>query len=163
KSFLEQRIHNMLRRKTKHAPVLALALACLGAGFAVCAAEVAPPEVDFVGKTSSKEISADRQLLGANGQSDCRALRSHILQMQAEGIGDKPAQFMKEIQNQVGWMTQLPMTAGSIDQRRFDALRLLRQVPPITEMSLLDSNGKEYLKVSRLALDVVGSGTDYSK
>src|SRR5262249_2715461 len=43
------------------------------------------------------------------------------------------------------------------------ALRLLRQVPPITEMSLLDSNGKEYLKVSRLAMDVVGSGTDYSK
>jgi hypothetical protein len=83
--------------------------------------------------------------------------------MQAEVIADKLAQFINEIQSQVGWITQVPTTAGSIDQRRFDALRLLRQVPPITELSLLDSQGKEYLKVSRLAMDVVGSGTDYSK
>jgi hypothetical protein len=59
-------------------------------------------------------------------------------------------------------MTQRQM-AFACAQRRFDALRLLRQVPPITELSLLDAQGKEYLKVSRLAMDVVGSGTDYSK
>ena len=90
-------------------------------------------------------------------------MRSQILLMQAEGIADKLAQFIKESQNQVGWTTQLPLTAGSIDQRRFDALRLLRQVPAITELSQLDAEGKEFLKVSRLAMDVVGSGTDYSK
>jgi hypothetical protein len=162
KSFLEQRIHNMLRKKTRHARVWALALACLGVGFAVCAAEVAPPKLDLVGKTSHQEMSADPQLLQANGQPDVRALRSQILQMQAEGIADKLAQFIKEIQNQVGWTTQLPRAAGSIDQRRFDALRLLRQTPPITELSQLDSKGKEFLKVSRLAMDVVDSGTDYS-
>jgi hypothetical protein len=83
--------------------------------------------------------------------------------MQAEGIADKLAAFIKESQDQVGWTTQLPQTAGSIDQNRFDALRLLRQVPPITELSLIDHQGKEFLKVSRLAMDVVGSGTDYSK
>jgi beta-lactamase regulating signal transducer with metallopeptidase domain len=44
KSFLEQRIYNMLRKKTRHAGVWALALACLGVGLAVCAAEVAPPK-----------------------------------------------------------------------------------------------------------------------
>jgi hypothetical protein len=81
--------------------------------------------------------------------------------MQAEGIADKLAQFIKENQNQVGWTTQLPSTA--IDQRRLDALRLLRQAPAITELSQLDAEGKEFLKVSRLAMDVVGSGTDYSK
>ena len=42
-------------------------------------------------------------------------------------------------------------------------MRLLRQVPAITELSQLDAEGKELLKVSRLAMDVVGSGTDYSK
>jgi beta-lactamase regulating signal transducer with metallopeptidase domain len=159
-SFLEQRIRNMLRKRTRHARVWALTLACLGAGLAVCAAEVAPPKADF-GK--SQEISAGAQSLQANGQSEVTALRSQILQMQAEGIADKLAQFIKEIQNQVGWITQLPMAASSIDQRRFDALRLLRQTPGITELSLLDPKGKEYLKVSRLAMDVVGSGTDYSK
>lgn len=162
KSFLEQRIHNMLRKKTRHARVSALALACLGVGLAVCAAEVAPPKVDFVGKTSS-QVSADRQLLQANGPADFQALRSQILHMQAERIADKLTQFIKESQNQVGWITQLPLTAGSIDQRRFDALRLLRQAPAITELSQLDAEGKEFIKVSRLAMDVVGSGTDYSK
>jgi hypothetical protein len=105
----------------------------------------------------------EAQLLQANGQQDARALRSQILLLQAERIADKLAQFIKESENQVGWTTQLPPTAGSIDQRRFDALRLLRQTPAITELSMLDADGKELLKVSRLAMDVVGSGTDYSK
>jgi len=41
----------MLRKKTRHARVWALALACLGVGLAVSAAEVAPPKLDLVGKT----------------------------------------------------------------------------------------------------------------
>jgi hypothetical protein len=152
----------MLRKKTRHASVSALALACLGVGLAVCAAEVAPPKVDSASKTSSQEILADRRLPQANGQSDVRALRSQILQMQAESIADKLGQFIKESQNQVGWTTLLPPPAAG-SERRFDALRLLRQVPAITELSQLDAEGKEFLKVSRLAMDVVGSGTDYSK
>ena len=54
-------------------------------------------------------------------------------------------------------------SAGTIDQRRFDGLRLLRQVPAITELSQLDSTGKEQLRVSRLAMDVVASQADLSK
>src|SRR6516164_8048214 len=76
--------------------------------------------------------------IAANGQPDVRALRSQILLMQAEGIADKLAQFIKENQNQAGWTTQIPSTGSSIEQRRFDALRLLRQAPAITELSLLD-------------------------
>ena len=56
----------------------------------------------------------------------------------------------------------MPWSAGSIEQRRFDALRLLRQVPAITELAQLDAGGKERLRVSRLAMDVVASGTDFS-
>src|SRR5712675_1891530 len=63
KSFLEQRIHNMLRKKTRYARVWATALACLGAGLAVCAAEVAPPQVNFADKTSYQETAIDTQLL----------------------------------------------------------------------------------------------------
>ena len=101
--------------------------------------------------------------IAAHGQPEVRALRGQILLMQAECIADKLAEFIKENQNQVGWITQLPPTGGSIEQRRFDALRLLRQAPAVTELSLLDAEGKEFYKVSRLAMDVVGSGTDYSK
>jgi len=101
--------------------------------------------------------------MAANGQQDVRALRGQLLLMQAECIADKLADFIKENQNQVGWTTQLPSTGASIEQRRFDALRLLRQAPAVTEFSLLDAEGKEFYKASRLAIDVVGSGTDYSK
>src|SRR5438874_1710355 len=82
---------------------------------------------------------------------------------QAEAAAAKISQFVKEIESQLGWTTQLPWSAGSIEQRRFDALRLLRQVPAITELAQVDSTGKERLRVSRLAMDVVDSGLDLSK
>ena len=61
-----------------------------------------------------------------------------IQREQAEAAAAKISQFIKEIESQVGWTTQLPWSAGTIDQRRFDGLRLLRQVPAITELSQLD-------------------------
>ena len=82
---------------------------------------------------------------------------------QAEAAAAKIGQFIKEIESQVGWTTQLLWSAGTIEQRRFDALRLLRQVPAITELAQVDASGKEQLRVSRLAMDVVGSGLDLSK
>ncbi|HET9718169.1 MAG TPA: ATP-binding protein [Pseudolabrys sp.] len=81
---------------------------------------------------------------------------------QAESAAAKISQFIKEIENQVGWTTQLLWSAETIEQRRFDALRLLRQVPAITELAQVDAKGKEQLRVSRLAMDVVGSGVDLS-
>ena len=85
-----------------------------------------------------------------------------IQREQAEAAAAKIGQFIREIESQVGWTTQLPWSAGTIDQRRFDGLRLLRQVPAITELAQLDSAGKEQLKVSRLAMDVVASQGDMS-
>src|SRR5215510_14577013 len=49
-----------------------------------------------------------------------------IQREQAEAAAAKIGQFIKEVESQVGWTTQLPWTAGTIDQRRFDGLRLLR-------------------------------------
>lgn len=81
---------------------------------------------------------------------------------QAEAAAAKISQFVKEIESQLGWTTQLPWSPGSIEQRRFDALRLLRQVPAITELAQVDSAGKERLRVSRLAMDAIDSGIDLS-
>ena len=86
-----------------------------------------------------------------------------IQREQAEAAAAKIGQFIKEIESQIGWTTQLPWSAGTLEQRRFDGLRLLRQVPAITELAQLDASGHEQLRVSRLAMDVVGSQTDYSK
>jgi signal transduction histidine kinase/CheY-like chemotaxis protein len=92
-----------------------------------------------------------------------KAALIRIQREQAEAAAAKIGQFIKEIESQLGWTTQLPWSAGSIEQRRFDALRLLRQVPAITELAQLDATGKERLRVSRLAMDVVASGADLSR
>ena len=56
-----------------------------------------------------------------------RALQLQILRLQAEGAAEKIGHFIKEIENQVGWTTQLTWSASTVAQRRFDGLRLLRQ------------------------------------
>ena len=72
-------------------------------------------------------------------------------------------QFVKEIENQVGWASGFLPAGGGIDQRRFDFLRLLRQAQAITEVSYLDPEGHEQIKVSRLAMDIAASGADMSQ
>ena len=57
-----------------------------------------------------------------------------IQREQASGAAAKIGQFIREIEGQLGWMTQLPWAAVRLEQRRFDALRLLRQVPAIAEL-----------------------------
>jgi signal transduction histidine kinase len=86
-----------------------------------------------------------------------------IQREQAEGAAEKIAHFIKEIENQIGWTTQLTWSASTIEQRRFDGLRLLRQVPAITELAQLDPTGKEQLRVSRLVMDLGAAQTDYSQ
>jgi GAF domain-containing protein/sensor histidine kinase YesM len=81
---------------------------------------------------------------------------------QAASAAAKIGQFVTEIQNQIGWTTELPWSSATLEQRRFDALRLLRQVPAITELAQLDATGHEQLRVSRLEMDVVGSNIDLS-
>src|SRR5271154_2788634 len=85
-----------------------------------------------------------------------------VQRQEAQAAADKIEEFITQIQSQVGWTTQLPWSDSTLDQRRFDALRLWRQVPAITELAQIDATGHEQLKVSRLTMDVVGSGIDYS-
>jgi two-component system, NtrC family, sensor kinase len=82
---------------------------------------------------------------------------------QAVAAAAKISQFIKEIESQLGWTTQLPWSAAPIEQRRFDALRLIHQVPAVSELAQVDSSGKERLRVSRLAMDEIDSGLDLSK
>jgi signal transduction histidine kinase len=82
----------------------------------------------------------------------------------AASAASKIESFVREIEHQLVWTTQplLVPPAAAIEQRRLDAVRLQRQVLAITEVSHLDATGREQLRVSRLAMDVVGSQVDYS-
>ncbi|HEY7085531.1 MAG TPA: GAF domain-containing protein [Hyphomicrobiaceae bacterium] len=80
----------------------------------------------------------------------------------AQGAAAVIEQFVKEIEGQVGWATGFLPAGSGLEQRRFDFLRLLRQAPAITEVSYLDADGREQIKVSRLAMDTLASGADLS-
>ncbi len=89
----------------------------------------------------------------------------NVQQEKADNAAIRIEQFVREIEHQLVWIAQTPWEAAgaSLDQRRLDSLRLLRHVPTVTEVSHLDPTGHEQLRVSRLAMDVMGSNIDYAK
>jgi signal transduction histidine kinase len=94
--------------------------------------------------------------------------REALVALQREkalGVAERIDAYIKEIERQISWTTQpqLGAPAAAMYQRRVDYLRLLKQVLPITEISYLDAQGREQLRVSRLKMDVTGSGIDYSR
>jgi Cache domain len=75
-----------------------------------------------------------------------------IQREQAVGAAEKIGDFIKEMENQLGWTTQLGWSASVIEQRRFDGLRLFRQAPAISALAQLDASGKEQLRLQRLVV-----------
>lgn len=72
-------------------------------------------------------------------------------------------QFIRQIEQQLGFAALPQLGAGGIELRRIEFLRLLRQVPAVTDVAQLDATGKELLAVSRLGMDVAGSSKDRSQ
>lgn len=71
-------------------------------------------------------------------------------------------QFFREIERQMGWLAALPVERPLPDLR-LDMQRLLRQVPAISEMHLVNGKGRELLFISRFNPDKIGSGRDWSR
>jgi signal transduction histidine kinase len=85
-----------------------------------------------------------------------------IQQEKALAAAERVAQFVGAIESQMGWTTRAEWARVSIDQCRYDLIRLLRQTPAITDVRFIDGDGQEQLRLSRLELDVVGGGADLS-
>jgi class 3 adenylate cyclase len=107
--------------------------------------------------------------LAANGVSeawfgyrDQRARLGQLLGVEARSAAARIQGFLDGITGQLGWLVQLPWTEEPDERRRIDALRLLRQVPAIASLTLVDSSGRERLYVSRIGLNRTESGTDRS-
>jgi signal transduction histidine kinase len=81
----------------------------------------------------------------------------------AETAADKISQFVKEIEGQIGWTTQLPWRPEELEDRHIDAVRLLRQMSAVAELRQLDRSGREQLRVSRRVPDVLGGNADFSR
>ena len=71
-------------------------------------------------------------------------------------------QYIRSIEHSIGWTT-LPRALEGVsvaEQRRIEFLKLLRQEPAITEVQWINREGREQLRVSRLAMDVASSAED---
>jgi signal transduction histidine kinase len=86
-----------------------------------------------------------------------------IQREQAEAAATRIHHFIRDIEAQLGWTTQLPWTESTLEQRRIDSLRLLRLAQGVAELAQIDPAGLERLRVSRLSTDIVDSKVDFSK
>ncbi|HEV7996427.1 MAG TPA: cache domain-containing protein [Stellaceae bacterium] len=106
-------------------------------------------------------------VLVVNGSIDLwlayREAENAAIRMQQEDAREaaqRIAHVVDDVEEQLGWTTPPGWDALALEQRRYDFIRLLREVPAISEVTEINGSGKEMLKVSRLAPDVVASGTD---
>jgi adenylate cyclase len=96
------------------------------------------------------------------GYRDQRAQVDQVLGVEARSASSKIEGFLDSITSQLGWLVQLPWTDEADERHRIDALRLLRQVPAIVSLTLVDGAGRERLYVSRIGMNRTESRTDLS-
>lgn len=96
------------------------------------------------------------------GYHDQRARLNDLLDAEARSAAAKIQDFVEGIRDQLGWTVHLPWSDNADERRRLDALRLLRQVPAVVSLSLMDAAGRERLFVSRIGLNRVEGGDDRS-
>jgi signal transduction histidine kinase/ActR/RegA family two-component response regulator len=108
--------------------------------------------------------------LAINGVSDIwfsyheqQDLLIRIQREQADSAAEKIGQFLNDITAGLAWETQLSWSDNTLDEWQFDAVRLLRQVPALTEIVQLDATGREQFRMSREAPDVIASHVDHSQ
>ena len=84
---------------------------------------------------------------------------------QALAAATRIEQFVTGIERQVRATMEVPFTDAVVarDQREIDFLRLLHDVPAITEIVQLDADGRLQLLVSRFAPNEVGTQRDFSR
>jgi hypothetical protein len=97
-----------------------------------------------------------------------RESEAHLVALQeekAENAANRIEQYILAIEHQLSW-TALPRAetdGDALEQRRIEYLKLQRQAPAITEVVWIDPKGREQLRISRLAMDSIGSGIDLSQ
>ena len=96
------------------------------------------------------------------GYHDQRARLNDLLDAEARMAAVKIQDFIEGIRDQLGWTVLLPWSENTSDRRRLDTSRLLRQVPAIESLTLVDPDGIERLFVSRIGLNRIDSGRDLS-
>jgi signal transduction histidine kinase len=80
----------------------------------------------------------------------------------AVGAALRIEQYVQQVSQQLTYASLAQLDASDVESRRTEFWRLLRQAPEVTDIAQLDRTGREQIAVSRLGMDVMGSGKDRS-
>jgi class 3 adenylate cyclase/HAMP domain-containing protein len=90
-----------------------------------------------------------------------KATLTDAMEEKAEAAARRIEQSTAELERQISWVTRA--SADTLAKHNADYAQLLNQVPPVSQLSLLDGTGHEQLKLSRGASPVVGSKADFAR
>ena len=89
-----------------------------------------------------------------------RTTLTDAMSEKAEATARRIEQSISELERQISWVTRA--SAVTLEQRRADYTQLLNQVPSVSQLSFLNGNGREQLRLSRTTI-LVSGGTDFSR
>jgi len=78
----------------------------------------------------------------------------------ADATAKRIEQSVSELERQISWVTRASIS--NLEQRRNDYAQLLNQVAPVSQLSQLNGQGREQLRLSRTAISF-SSGADFSR
>ena len=92
-----------------------------------------------------------------------RTALGSLQEEKAVAAASRIEQYIRQIQQQLAFAALPQLDASDVELRRIEFLKLLRQVPEVTDIAQLDGDGREQVLVSRLGMDVLRSGKDRSQ
>ncbi|MFO1397370.1 MAG: ATP-binding protein [Burkholderiales bacterium] len=87
---------------------------------------------------------------------------SDLQREKAIAAASRIEQYIRQIQQQLAYAALPQLDAGDVELRRIEFLKLLRQVPEVTDIAQVDRDGRERVYVSRLGMDQLSSMKDRS-
>ena len=109
-------------------------------------------------------LAASGVVYGYFSWRETMASQSALLAEKARLAAIRISQFDSSIELPLSWASEEVAGGGALepDQARLELIRLLHHVDAITDLRWIDAAGRERVLVSRLALDAVNSGRDFS-
>jgi hypothetical protein len=89
-----------------------------------------------------------------------KATLTDAMSEKADATAQRIEQAMADLERQISWATRA--YSNTTDLRRADYLQLLKQVPPVSQLSQVNGQRRETLRVSRQTV-TVASNADFSR
>ena len=92
-----------------------------------------------------------------------QAALGNLQQEKAVAAASRIEQYIRQIERQLAFAALPQLDPSDSEMRRIEFLKLLRQVPEVTDICWIDTDGLERVCVSRLGMDRINSRQDWSQ